>query len=98
MEKQTSHNQKRLQHHKIDVDKFQGTHALESDWRDIFHWVMPKNRNLLFVDNSTEINEDIPALWYNHVLTVLLDIRHKNLKEYAISGNGEGCDTKQDTF
>ena len=50
MEKQTSHNQKKNQHHKIDVDKFHGVHALESDWRDIFHWVMSKNRNLLFLN------------------------------------------------
>ena len=53
---------------------------------------MSKNRNLLFVDSSKETNEDIAALWHNHVLTVLLDIRHKNLEKYAASF-ANGCGT-----
>ena len=30
MEKQTSHNQKKNQHHKIDVDKFHGVYLMKN--------------------------------------------------------------------
>ena len=48
--------------------------------------------NLSSINNKKKHNEIISALWHNHVLTVLLDIRHKNLKKYAVSF-ANGCGT-----
>lgn len=76
----------------VDKNQLQNFHALESDWREIFHCVMSANGKLPSVDFDKDHHEKIFALWHNHVLTVLLDIRHKNLKEYAISF-ANGCGT-----
>ncbi len=75
-------------HGEFEVDKtqLQLFHALESDWYEIFQWLMSSD------DNDKAHNGKISTLWHNHVLTVLLDIRHKNLKEYAISF-ANGCGT-----
>lgn len=53
---------------------------------------MSANGKLPSVDFDKDHNENISAFWHNHVLTVLLDIRHKNLKEYAVSF-ANGCGT-----
>lgn len=76
----------------VGKNQLQNFHALESDWREIFHCVMSANGKLPSVDFDKDHHEKIFALWHNHVLTVLLDIRHKNLKEYAISF-ANGCGT-----
>lgn len=71
---------------KVIKTQLQIFHALESDWHEIFHWLMSSD------DNDKDHHEKISALWHNHVLTVLLDIRHKNLKKYAVSF-ANGCGT-----
>ena len=79
----------------VDIYQLQNFHALESDRHEIFHWTMSTNDDLSSVDNDKDYNQNVSALWDNHVLTVLLDIRHKNLKEYAVSfANGCGTDRK----
>lgn len=71
-----------VQRSEFEVDNYQlqNFHALESDWHEISHWVMSIEDNLSSINNKKKHNEIISALWHNHVLTVLLDIRHKNLK------------------
>lgn len=64
----------------VDKNQLQYFLALESDWHEIFHWLMESDGKLSSDDNDKDHHEKISALWYNHVLTVLLDIRHKNLK------------------
>ena len=73
-----SYEKNRVLCNEVDIGKnqLQYFHALKSDWYEIFHWIMSP-------DDYKDHNENISALWHNHVLTVLLDIRHKNLKEYA---------------
>lgn len=81
-------------HGEFEVDKtqLQLFHALESDWYEIFQWLMSSDGKLSSDDNDKDHHEKISALWHNHVLTVLLDIRHKNLKKYAVSF-ANGCGT-----
>lgn len=76
----------------VDRTQLQSFYALESDWHEIFHWIMSTDDDLYPVDNNKDHNRNVSALWHNHVLTVLLDIRHKNLKEYAVSF-ANGCGT-----
>lgn len=64
----------------VDKTQLQNFHALESGWHEIFHWLMSSDGKLSSDDNDKDHHEKISALWHNHVLTVLLDIRHKNLK------------------
>lgn len=76
----------------VDKTQLQNFHVLESDWHEIFHWLMESDGKLSSDDNDKDHQEKISALWHNHVLTVLLDIRHKNLKKYAVSF-ANGCGT-----
>lgn len=76
----------------VDRTQLQSFYALESDWHEIFHWIMSTDDDLYPVDNNKDHNRNVSALWHNHVLTVLLDIRHKNLKKYAVSF-ANGCGT-----
>ena len=77
----------------FEVDKAQlkDFPALESDWREIFRWIMSIAGNMPYYDENNKISGTMAALWHNDVLTVLVEIRQKNLKEYATSfvdGNG----------
>ena len=76
----------------VDNYQLQNFHVLESDWHETFHWVMSIEDEWSSINNNKSHNEIISALWHNHVLTVLLDIRHKNLKKYAVSF-ANGCGT-----
>lgn len=71
----------------FEVDKAQlkDFRALESDWREIFRWIMSIASDLPYYDESNNISGTMSALWHNDVLTVLVEIRQKNLKEYATS-------------
>ena len=77
----------------FEVDKAQlkDFPALESDWREIFRWIMSIAGDMPYYDENNKISGTMAALWHNDVLTVLVEIRQKNLKEYAASfvdGNG----------
>ena len=71
----------------FEVDKAQlkDFRALESDWREIFRWIMSIASDLPYYDESNNISGTMSALWHNDVLTVLVEICQKNLKEYATS-------------
>ena len=86
------HNVTLCKEFEVDNYQLQNFHALESDWRETFHWVMSPVGKLTSGDYDKDHKENISALWHNHVLTVLLDIRHKNLKYYAVSF-ANGCGT-----
>lgn len=72
---------------KFEVDKAQlkDFSALESDWREIFRWIMSIAGDMPYYDETDKISGTMAALWHNDVLTVLVEIRQKNLKEYATS-------------
>lgn len=71
----------------FEVDKAQlkDFRALESDWREIFRWIMSIAGDMPYYDENNKISGTMAALWHNDVLTVLVEIRQKNLKEYATS-------------
>lgn len=71
----------------FEVDKAQlkDFPALESDWREIFRWIMSIASEMPYYDENNKISGTMAALWHNDVLTVLVEIRQKNLKEYATS-------------
>lgn len=71
----------------FEVDKAQlkDFRALESDWREIFRWIMSIAGDMPYYDETNIASGTIAALWHNDVLTVLVEIRQKNLKEYAAS-------------
>lgn len=69
----------------IDKAQLKDFRGLESDWREIFRWIMSIASDLPYYDESNNISGTMSALWHNDVLTVLVEIRQKNLKEYATS-------------
>ena len=71
----------------FEVDKAQlkDFRALESDWCEIFRWIMSIAGDMPYYDDSNKVSGTMAALWHNDVLTVLVEIRQKNLKGYATS-------------
>lgn len=84
----------------FEVDKAQlkDFRALESDWREIFRWIMSIAGDMPYYDNSNKVNGTMAALWHNDVLTVLVEIRQKNLKEYATSYVDGSGTAQQNTY
>ena len=68
--------------------------ALESDWCEIFRWIMSIAGDMPYYDETDKASGTMASLWHNDVLTVLVEIRQKNLKEYAASFV-EGSGTSQ---
>lgn len=84
----------------FEVDKAQlkDFRALESDWREIFRWIMSIAGEMPYYDDNNKISGTMAALWYNDVLTVLVEIRQKNLKEYATSYVDGSGTAQQNTY
>ena len=78
----------------VDKAQLKDLRALESDWREIFRWIMSIAGDMPYYDKTNKANGTMAALWHNDVLTVLVEIRQKNLKEYATSFV-DGCGTSQ---
>ena len=84
----------------FEVDKAQlkDFRALESDWREIFRWIMSIAGDMPYYDETNKISGTMAALWHNDVLTVLVEIRQKNLKEYATSYVDGSGTAQQNTY
>lgn len=84
----------------FEVDKAQlkDFRALESDWREIFRWIMSIAGDMPYYDETDKISGTMAALWHNDVLTVLVEIRQKNLKEYATSFVDGSGTAQQNTY
>ena len=84
----------------FEVDKAQLKDfcALESDWREIFRWIMSIAGDMPYYDENNKISGTIAALWHNDVLTVLVEIRQKNLKEYVASFVDGSGTVQQNTY
>lgn len=64
---------------------------INNDWKGIFRWVMACGENIDFYDKEGRKDGNISDLWSNHVLTVLIEIAQKNIREYQdsfIEGRG----------
>lgn len=75
----------------VDRTQLKDFRALESDWREIFRWIMSIAGDMPYYDDTDKLSGTMATLWHNDVLTVLVEINQKNLKEYATSfvdGNG----------
>lgn len=84
----------------FEVDKAQlkDFRTLESDWREIFRWMMSIAGDMPYYDETNKIGGTMAALWHNDVLTVLVEIRQKNLKEYATSYVDGSGTAQQNTY
>lgn len=82
----------------VDKAQLEDFRALESDWREIFRWIMSIAGDMPYYDENNKISGTIEALWHNDVLTVLVEIRQKNLKEYATSFVDGSGTAQQNTY
>lgn len=84
----------------FEVDKAQlkDFRALESDWREIFRWIMSIAGDMPCYDENDKVSGTMAALWHNDVLTVLVEIRQKNLNEYATSYVDGSGTAQQNTY
>lgn len=65
-----------------DLAKLEGFCAIESDWKELFRWVVSAG-GLLLKDKT---GDNIPLdLWQNHILTVLVEIIQKDVQSYRES-------------
>lgn len=82
----------------VDKAQLKDFRALESDWREIFRWIISIAGEMPYYDDNNKISGTMAALWHNDVLTVLVEIRQKNLKEYATSFVDGSGTAQQNTY
>lgn len=51
-----------------------GFEPIESDWKELFYWIMSKGKRVCYSGDYGKVAGDIANLWKDHVLTVLVDI------------------------
>lgn len=54
---------------------------IESDWEELFRWIMSISRKVDFYDKYGNKNGCIGDLWYNHVFIVLIEIKQIQLDD-----------------
>lgn len=86
------HNGLTRKEYETDKARLDGFNPVESDWKEIFRWVISCGEKIAFTGNTGEYG--IAKVWYNHVLTVLVEIARKDMKEYK-SSFIDGYDTSQ---
>lgn len=80
-----------------DTATLAGFHPLESDWRELFRWLMSVSGDLPYYDDTDSENGRLSSLWENHVLTVLVDILQKDIDSYVDSfTDGWGTSVQHD--
>lgn len=80
-----------------DTATLNNFHVLEDDSIELFHWLMSVSSNMSYYDRNDKENGKFSSLWENHVLTVLIEIVHKNIGEYVDSFvDGHGTSVQQD--
>lgn len=73
-----------------------GFAPLESDWRELFRWLMSVSGDMPYYDRDDKQNGHLSSLWENHVLTVLVEILQKDIDGYVDSFvDGLGTSTRQ---
>jgi len=66
-----------------DIALLEDFHALESDWRELFRWLMSVSGDIPYFDRGDRESGRLSSLWENHVLTVLVDILQKDICGYV---------------
>ncbi len=76
-----------------------GFGPLESDWRELFRWLMSVSGDLPYYDRNDRQNGALSSLWENNVLTVLVEILQKDVSGYVDSFvDGQGTAARQTYF
>ena len=79
-----------------DRTALDGFRPLESDWRELFRWLMSVSGDIPYYDGETKESGRLSSLWENHVLTVLVDILRKDIDGYVDSFvGGRGTSAQQ---
>lgn len=79
-----------------DTATLDGFTPLESDWRELFRWLMSVRGDVHYYDRNDKQNGYLPSLWENHVLTVLVEILQKDIDGYVDSFvDGHGTSSRQ---
>lgn len=84
-------SREQYQQDKAILDRFE---AIESDWKELFRWVMSVGSNIGSYTEQNRNEEGISDLWKNHVFTTLIDIIQTNVEGYKTSfihGRGTTC-------
>ena len=68
-----------------DTAVLEDFHALESDWRELFRWLMSVSGDIPFINAEGKEEGCLSLLWENHVLVVLVEIVRKDLSSYVSS-------------
>lgn len=68
-----------------DTATLEDFHALESDWRELFRWLMSVSGDIPFINAEGKEEGRLSSLWENHVLVVLVEIVRKDLSGYVSS-------------
>ena len=80
-----------------DTAALEDFRALESDWRELFRWLMSVSGDLPYHDRSDRESGRLSSLWEDHVLTVLVDILQKDICGYVDSFvGGRGTSAQQE--
>ena len=72
-------------------------HALESDWQELFRWLLSVSGDIPFVNAEGREEGKLSSLWENHVLVVLMEIARKDLSGYVssfVGGQGTSMQTR----
>ncbi len=68
-----------------DTATLEDFRALESDWRELFRWLLSVSGDIPFINADGKEEGRLLCLWENHVLTVLVEIARKDLSGYVAS-------------
>ncbi len=71
--------------------------TLESDWRELFRWVLSMSGSMPYFDREDRANGTLSSLWENHVLTVLVEMLRKDICGYVdsfVEGHGTSAQAR----
>ncbi len=68
-----------------DTATLEDFQALESDWRELFRWVLAMSGSMPYFDREDRASGTLSSLWENHVLTVLVEMLRKEIGGYVDS-------------
>lgn len=64
-----------------DKAQLKGFEAIESNWQELFRWIMSVGKQVDFYDKNGNKNGNFSELWFNHIYTVLIDILQRELEK-----------------
>lgn len=79
-----------------DKARLVGFEAIESDWIELFRWIMSVSSGINFYNKQGEKDGCISDLWSNHILTVFVEIVQIDVEQYKTSFiQGRGTTSQQ---